>query len=166
MQGCKMSNSHLLPLRSMVGQLPLEQHIGVRIPEGQPITNRHRLRRDFSRLSKERKASSSNCLKAPVIDSKPPPFALQRKAGKWRKQLLDRAANLCLAHIKVFACVEHCDQALLTIRMARLRCGMQSEGSYSRALLWRGDGFAPQEHHPWLTTTCATGSKHWKKRAN
>ena len=25
-----------LPLRSMVGQLPLEQHIGVRIPEGQP----------------------------------------------------------------------------------------------------------------------------------
>ena len=29
--------SRLLPLRSMVGQLPLEQHIGVRIPEGQPI---------------------------------------------------------------------------------------------------------------------------------
>ena len=28
-----------LPLRSMVGQLPLEQHIGVRIPEGQP--NKH-----------------------------------------------------------------------------------------------------------------------------
>ena len=27
----------LLPLRSMVGQLPLEQHIGVRIPEGQPL---------------------------------------------------------------------------------------------------------------------------------
>ena len=26
----------LLPLRSTVGQLPLEQHIGVRIPEGQP----------------------------------------------------------------------------------------------------------------------------------
>ena len=26
----------VLPLRSMVGQLPLEQHIGVRIPEGQP----------------------------------------------------------------------------------------------------------------------------------
>jgi hypothetical protein len=26
-----------LPLRSMVGQLPLEQHIGVRIPEGQPF---------------------------------------------------------------------------------------------------------------------------------
>lgn len=25
-----------LPLRSTVGQLPLEQHIGVRIPEGQP----------------------------------------------------------------------------------------------------------------------------------
>jgi hypothetical protein len=30
------ADSHLLPLRSMVGQLPLEQHIGVRIPEGQP----------------------------------------------------------------------------------------------------------------------------------
>jgi hypothetical protein len=26
-----------LPPRSMVGQLPLEQHIGVRIPGGQPI---------------------------------------------------------------------------------------------------------------------------------
>ena len=26
-----------LPTRSMVGQLPLEQHIGVRIPGGQPI---------------------------------------------------------------------------------------------------------------------------------
>ena len=25
-----------LPVRSMVGQLPLEQHIGVRIPDGQP----------------------------------------------------------------------------------------------------------------------------------
>jgi len=25
-----------LPTRSMVGQLPLEQHIGVRIPGGQP----------------------------------------------------------------------------------------------------------------------------------
>jgi hypothetical protein len=35
-----VSNVHpdvpALPLRSMVGQLPLEQHIGVRIPEGQP----------------------------------------------------------------------------------------------------------------------------------
>ena len=30
------ANPRLLPLRSMVGQLPLEQHIGVRIPEGQP----------------------------------------------------------------------------------------------------------------------------------
>ena len=30
------ANASLLPLRSMVGQLPLEQHIGVRIPEGQP----------------------------------------------------------------------------------------------------------------------------------
>ena len=28
--------SRLLPPRSMVGQLPLEQHIGVRIPGGQP----------------------------------------------------------------------------------------------------------------------------------
>jgi hypothetical protein len=27
----------LVPPRSMVGQLPLEQHIGVRIPGGQPI---------------------------------------------------------------------------------------------------------------------------------
>ena len=27
---------NVLPLRSTVGQLPLEQHIGVRIPEGQP----------------------------------------------------------------------------------------------------------------------------------
>ncbi len=27
----------LLPVRSTVGQLPLEQHIGVRIPDGQPI---------------------------------------------------------------------------------------------------------------------------------
>ena len=26
----------LLPVRSTVGQLPLEQHIGVRIPDGQP----------------------------------------------------------------------------------------------------------------------------------
>lgn len=26
-----------LPLRSMVGQLTLNQHIGVRIPEGQPF---------------------------------------------------------------------------------------------------------------------------------
>ena len=26
-----------MPTRSMVGQLPLEQHIGVRIPGGQPI---------------------------------------------------------------------------------------------------------------------------------
>jgi hypothetical protein len=26
-----------LPVRSMVGQLPLEQHIGVRIPDGQPL---------------------------------------------------------------------------------------------------------------------------------
>ena len=29
--------SAALPPRSMVGQLPLEQHIGVRIPGGQPI---------------------------------------------------------------------------------------------------------------------------------
>jgi hypothetical protein len=29
---------HLLPPRSMVGQLPLEQHIGVRIPGGQPAS--------------------------------------------------------------------------------------------------------------------------------
>src|ERR1035437_4812837 len=28
--------SRLVPTRSMVGQLPLEQHIGVRIPGGQP----------------------------------------------------------------------------------------------------------------------------------
>ena len=28
---------HMLPPRSMVGQLPLEQPIGVRIPGGQPI---------------------------------------------------------------------------------------------------------------------------------
>lgn len=28
----------LLPVRSTVGQLPLEQHIGVRIPDGQPRT--------------------------------------------------------------------------------------------------------------------------------
>ena len=35
-QGCE-NGFFLLPLRSMVGQLPLEQHIGVRIPEGQPI---------------------------------------------------------------------------------------------------------------------------------
>jgi hypothetical protein len=28
-----------LPPRSMVGQLPLEQHIGVRIPGGQPMFN-------------------------------------------------------------------------------------------------------------------------------
>jgi hypothetical protein len=27
----------MLALRSTVGQLPLEQHIGVRIPEGQPV---------------------------------------------------------------------------------------------------------------------------------
>ena len=30
-----------LPPRSMVGQLPLEQHIGVRIPGGQPVDSRH-----------------------------------------------------------------------------------------------------------------------------
>ena|ERR1700683_3428698 len=30
------ANPRLLPPRSMVGQLPLEQHIGVRIPGGQP----------------------------------------------------------------------------------------------------------------------------------
>jgi hypothetical protein len=34
--GCKVSFLRLLPPRSMVGQLPLEQHIGVRIPGGQP----------------------------------------------------------------------------------------------------------------------------------
>jgi hypothetical protein len=32
----RRANPRILPLRSMVGQLPLEQHIGVRIPEGQP----------------------------------------------------------------------------------------------------------------------------------
>ena len=31
------SRQTLLPPRSMVGRLPLEQHIGVRIPGGQPI---------------------------------------------------------------------------------------------------------------------------------
>ena len=36
----RRANLRLLPLRSMVGQLPLEQHIGVRIPEGQPITQK------------------------------------------------------------------------------------------------------------------------------
>ena len=36
-----------LPLRSMVGQLPLEQHIGVRIPEGQPIMHFPALSRPF-----------------------------------------------------------------------------------------------------------------------
>ena len=36
--GCKMRRySRLLPPRSMVGQLTLDQHIGVRIPGGQPI---------------------------------------------------------------------------------------------------------------------------------
>ena len=30
--------SHVLPPRSMAGQLTLDQHIGVRIPGGQPIT--------------------------------------------------------------------------------------------------------------------------------
>jgi hypothetical protein len=29
-----------LPPRSMVGQLPLEQHIGVRIPGGQPVDSK------------------------------------------------------------------------------------------------------------------------------
>ena len=38
----------LLPPRSMVGQLPLEQPIGVRIPGGQPKTLRQRRR--FSTL--------------------------------------------------------------------------------------------------------------------
>jgi hypothetical protein len=33
--------SAALPPRSMVGQLPLEQHIGVRIPGGQPYDNKH-----------------------------------------------------------------------------------------------------------------------------
>ena len=33
----RLPHSRLLPPRSMVGQLPLEQHIGVRIPGGQPI---------------------------------------------------------------------------------------------------------------------------------
>ena len=28
--------TNLVPVRSTVGQLPLEQHIGVRIPDGQP----------------------------------------------------------------------------------------------------------------------------------
>ena len=32
----RRANPRLLPPRSMVGQLPLEQHIGVRIPGGQP----------------------------------------------------------------------------------------------------------------------------------
>ena len=32
----RSANPHLLPPRSMVGQLPLEQPIGVRIPGGQP----------------------------------------------------------------------------------------------------------------------------------
>jgi hypothetical protein len=31
--------SSLVPVRSTVGQLPLEQHIGVRIPDGQPNEN-------------------------------------------------------------------------------------------------------------------------------
>jgi hypothetical protein len=44
----RRANPHLLPLRSMVGQLPLEQHIGVRIPEGQP---KHMLPRTFSNSS-------------------------------------------------------------------------------------------------------------------
>ena len=33
----RVHKSHVLPPRSMVGQLPLEQPIGVRIPGGQPI---------------------------------------------------------------------------------------------------------------------------------
>ena len=36
--GCEANlASNLVPVRSTVGQLPLEQHIGVRIPDGQPI---------------------------------------------------------------------------------------------------------------------------------
>ena len=35
-QGCDTARTFELPTRSMVGQLPLEQHIGVRIPGGQP----------------------------------------------------------------------------------------------------------------------------------
>jgi hypothetical protein len=37
-----------LPPRSMVGQLPLEQHIGVRIPGGQPIVHFLEPSRTFS----------------------------------------------------------------------------------------------------------------------
>ena len=37
--GCR--DVHLLPPRSMVGQLPLEQPIGVRIPGGQPNKAKH-----------------------------------------------------------------------------------------------------------------------------
>src|ERR1700748_463254 len=33
------TSSRALPPRSMVGQLTLDQHIGVRIPGGQPITH-------------------------------------------------------------------------------------------------------------------------------
>ena len=35
--GRMIAVSHLLPPRSMVGQLTLDQHIGVRIPGGQPL---------------------------------------------------------------------------------------------------------------------------------
>ena len=38
---------HLLPPRSMVGQLTLDQHIGVRIPGGQPIKHFPTLLRTF-----------------------------------------------------------------------------------------------------------------------
>ena len=34
------SLTYVLPPRSMVGQLPLEQHIGVRIPGGQPAESK------------------------------------------------------------------------------------------------------------------------------
>ena len=37
------ASTQLLPPRSMVGQLTLDQHIGVRIPGGQPITFRYLL---------------------------------------------------------------------------------------------------------------------------
>ena len=42
--GCKLANSCLLPPRSMAGQLTLDQHIGVRIPGGQPKPKPIRIR--------------------------------------------------------------------------------------------------------------------------
>ena len=62
-------NLRLLPPRSMAGQLPLEQPIGVRIPGGQPKYDSKRVTRSSIKFAKVLRSSSPEQPK-PIIPSK------------------------------------------------------------------------------------------------